>query len=871
MTVMQINKRCAFIALFICCLFSVIANDLIYSNINAKNGLSDNQIRCILQLKDGRMVFATSGNLNLFDGTRFKYIHRNENHIYPLANYSGAYRIYLDGDSLLWMKDRHRLMGIDLRQEKYMKDIEGYFHGKGYDRPVQDLFIDPNSGIWLLLEGNQLCNVSSAQIIRTENNQSVLQDLVTHDNQLYLFYDTGKVVCYDLSTRQKLYGSSAYPETEQASFSATSLIVKQGHCIYQLRNGSKGGFFCFDTLKRSWKRLFEADYSLFTLFVTPENLAYVSCGKGLWIIDPATGRHSCYPLFKTISGETIDTEITTCFYDRQGGLWLGTVNRGLLYFHPARYKFRYIGRYAFPKQEVTTRDFTVLAFAEDTHHSLYLNTTIGCYQYSPAGNEVDRLVRTDYASLPEEVKEQWEMADSRIYRGKEYTALCKDSRGHIWAGTEDGLVFYKDDRNEGRKIYTDDGLVNNFVHAILEDRKQNIWITTSCGISQIPATSDGDEMRFVNYNSYDGTLDTEYADGALFEAADGSLYFGGINGFNVLVRDEVAAACLPHKPLFSQLYVNGEKIVPGIAYQGNRILSCTPPYTHEIDLAYNQNFISLEYAALNYLNPAKVRYKYRLEGVDVRWNDVQTNNTNGILKISYTDLQPGTYILKVMSAIGDRKVGGEPATLVISVSPPWWKTPLAYVGYVLLLITAMVTSVYAFIRHSQKKMERKHREDMLLLRIQTLIEHCQELEEENARSPKEQDGRDDTEEEDAKEKGNAVSEADSAFLARAIEMVEKNLNVPGYSVERLSTDLCMDRTGLYRKLTALIDQSPSLFIRSIRIQKAAQLLLQGELNVTEIAERIGFNSASYFGKCFKEAYQCSPMEYVERCKKPKEM
>lgn len=846
---------------------SAIANELTYSNINAKNGLSDNQIRYILQLKDGRMAFATSGNLNLFDGTCFKYIHHSEDHIYPLANYSGAYRIYPDGDSLLWMKDRHRLMGIDLRQEKYMTDIEGYFYGKGYDRPVQDLFVDLESGVWLLMAGNKLCNMSSAQIIQTEKDQSVLQDLVTHENHLYLFYDTGEVVCYDLSTRQKLYGSSAYPKDKYASFSATSLIVKQGHCIYQLRNGSKGGFFCFNTLRRSWKKLFEADYSLFTLFVTPENLAYVSCGKGLWVIDPATGRHSYYPLFKTISGETIDTEITTCFCDQQGGLWLGTVNRGLLYYHPARYKFRYIGRHAFPRLEVTTRDFTVLAFAEDARRTLYLNTTIGCYQYCPADNEADRLVRVDYASLPKDVKKQWEREDSRTYRGKEYTALCKDSRGRIWAGTEDGLVFYKDDKDKGRKIYTDDGLVNNFVHAILEDRQHDIWITTSCGISHIPATFDDDEMCFVNYNSYDGTLDTEYADGALFEAADGSLYFGGINGFNVLVREEVATAYLPHKPLFSQLYVNGEKIVVGMAYQGNRILSCTPPYIHEITLDYNQNSISLEYAALNFLNSAKVRYKYRLEGVDSRWNEVLTNNTNEILKISYTGLQPGTYVLKVMSAIGDWEVGGEPATLVIRVSPPWWRTPLAYVCYVLFFITTMVTLVYALICHSQKKMERKHREDMLLLRIQTLIEHCQELEDENVRSPKEKDGN----EEDAKECGNAMSEADSAFLARAIEIVEKNLNVPGYSVERLSADLCMDRTGLYRKLTALIDKSPSLFMRSIRIQKAAQLLLQGELNVTEISERVGFNSASYFGKCFKEAYQCSPMEYVERCKKPTKM
>mgnify|MGYP000799391407 CR=1 FL=1 len=100
-----------------------------------------------------------------------------------------------------------------------------------------------------------------------------------------------------------------------------------------------------------------------------------------------------------------------------------------------------------------------------------------------------------------------------------------------------------------------------------------------------------------------------------------------------------------------------------------------------------------------------------------------------------------------------------------------------------------------------------------------------------------------------------------------IELVEKNLHVPGYSVEQLSRDLCMERTGLYRKLVAMLDQSPSLFIRNIRLQRAAQLILEGSLSITEIAERTGFSSSSYLSKCFQEMYGCRPSEYTEKAKK----
>lgn len=94
--------------------------------------------------------------------------------------------------------------------------------------------------------------------------------------------------------------------------------------------------------------------------------------------------------------------------------------------------------------------------------------------------------------------------------------------------------------------------------------------------------------------------------------------------------------------------------------------------------------------------------------------------------------------------------------------------------------------------------------------------------------------------------------------------MEKNLHVPGYSVEQLSRDLCMERTGLYRKLVAMLDQSPSLFIRNIRLQRAAQLILEGSLSITEIAERTGFSSSSYLSKCFQEMYGCRPSEYAEK-------
>lgn len=102
--------------------------------------------------------------------------------------------------------------------------------------------------------------------------------------------------------------------------------------------------------------------------------------------------------------------------------------------------------------------------------------------------------------------------------------------------------------------------------------------------------------------------------------------------------------------------------------------------------------------------------------------------------------------------------------------------------------------------------------------------------------------------------------ADKGLIQDALKHIEKNIDNASYSVEQLSKDLCMDRTGLYRKLSAIVGQTPSEFIRSVRLKKAAQLLLQG-LSVSEVAGRVGFGTTSYFTKCFQEEFGIKPSQY----------
>ena len=316
--------------LFLCLRITLTtcAADFLFTSINTSQGLSDNQIRFILQLPDGRMVFTTSGNVNLYDGVHFTYLHRTAEDVYPLQQYDGYYRIYRTGDSLLWVKDNHKLMCIDLYKEQYVTDLSSYFRDKHISCPLEDLFVDDLGRTWLLIPGALQELSGGMRIPLPDNGSRVLQDVNAKDDALYLFYDTGELVSYDLVNQKETYAASAYPPSERDDFRRTSLVVKGSKGFYQLRNGHKGGLFYFDWQNRSWKKIFEQNYTLNTLVILPgDEKAYISCVHGFWIIDLLDGAHQYLPLLQTRKGQIVSTEISTIFQDFQGGLWVGTLNR----------------------------------------------------------------------------------------------------------------------------------------------------------------------------------------------------------------------------------------------------------------------------------------------------------------------------------------------------------------------------------------------------------------------------------------------------------------------------------------------------------------------------------------------------------------
>ena len=172
--------------------------------------------------------------------------------------------------------------------------------------------------------------------------------------------------------------------------------------------------------------------------------------------------------------------------------------------------------------------------------------------------------------------------------------------------------------------------------------------------------------------------------------------------------------------------------------------------------------------------------------------------------------------------------------LFFTIDRPWWKSGWAIAGFVAFLV-ALVGFITLYLRR---------RKSINVINTDSVKDEVPSLPEDSLQQ----------------ETAEAVNREPELIL-QVRALVEQHLEDGEYGVEQLAQDLCMERTGLYKKLTALTDTTPVAFIRSIRLRRAAALLQEGKLTVNEIAERTGFSSPSYFTKCFKKEFGVLPSEY----------
>jgi signal transduction histidine kinase len=251
--------------------------------------------------------------------------------------------------------------------------------------------------------------------------------------------------------------------------------------------------------------------------------------------------------------------------------------------------------------------------------------------------------------------------DPHRLNGGGITTIHEDRTGTLWAGGFDGL--YRFNRQDGSVTrYTEgQGLPSSTIRCIREDGVGSLWLSTQRGVSRF----DPHKEAFRNYDVSDGLQSNEFSDGC-YQGRDGEMFFGGSNGFNAFFPESVR-----DNPFVPPVMITSFKIFnKAVPIGAQSVLKKAVPYVDSVTLSYQDNILSFEFAALSYANSQKNRYRYKLEGLELGWNDVGSKQHLA----TYTNLDPGKYVFRVQGSNGDGVWNEEGASLPIVITPPWWKT-----------------------------------------------------------------------------------------------------------------------------------------------------------------------------------------------------
>ncbi|HEY0609097.1 MAG TPA: ATP-binding protein, partial [Chitinophaga sp.] len=310
------------------------------------------------------------------------------------------------------------------------------------------------------------------------------------------------------------------------------------------------------------------------------------------------------------------------------------------------------------------------------------------------------------------------------------SSLLRDANGNMWAGTRDGLSVFDPQAQRFHTFRMIDGLPDNNIMCILEDDEHHLWVSTSNGLSKITVkqTKDGITIHCRNFDEQDGLQGKAFNINAALKLHTGELVFGGADGFNIFRLEDIQQHKEAPPVVFTSLQLFNKAIGVNEKLHNHVILPAALPEIQEITLRHYENDFSIDFAALSFINTDKNRYAYMLDGFNKEWQTTDGKSR----RVNYTNVPPGNYTLRLKSANEDGVWNEKGVSLQIRILPPFWKTPLAYIIYTVLIFLLLFFSRKMVIRRAhmrfalqQERMEaqRLHELDMMKIKLLTNVSH----------------------------------------------------------------------------------------------------------------------------------------------------
>lgn len=781
--------------------------------INAADGLADNSAQAIVCTRTGRMIISTLGNLNFYDGANFNHVDTKQEYKMHLPEYHGNYRIAFDHYHHLWLKNAQSVTCVDLTNEVFVDDPEEVVRSLGCDGTLLDLFTDESGEIWFLTDKG-LYNPTDKKIFQPLRDRN-LQELDVFDGMLVTFYDNGEVLAFKLETGQVVLHSKAYDWNEARKYMLSTTKLRYDDGYFLIKEGEEESLLLqFNIRTHQWKTLMKTASKL-TAMARNGNLLYVASNKGYWVYDIKKSESAYHETVKMMNGVETSPACTSIEFDKQGGIWIGTEKRGLLYATPHK------------------SPFTVYGYNEPL-----------AQKYISQLSTIDQNI-TEFSGL-------------------QANCMYKDSRNWTWVGTTLGLYLYRSPKDKPVIFNQKNGLYNNVIHSVVEDSHNNIWISTSCGISCI--IFDKEKILFVNnFNQYDDVPNESFINCKSKLLDDGRIVMQGIDHVVEFHPDSFdlvnGRKTVTMYPKLIKLMINGHFIEPHQEFEENVIIDRAITRVKDIYLNASQNSISLTFSGLNFFRPLQTYYRVKIEGIgDNDWkvysffNGTNLVDSRGLLHLPLMGLEPGDYEVTVLASMfPDLWEENKPYVWRIHVNLPWWKQSGVYILFVCIIFVLIIVNFFLYNRNTRMRVRRNSEEGDMIKKILSFIDQC-EAGKSDVLQP--------TDEELFGLKVNDSTKLSPQFIELMLKITPfVHAHHSNITMRQLSEAGNMNIMEFYDMMTDNLYKSPRELIRVARIERAAQMLKETNKTIENIAHECGFYSPNYFIGSFFHRFKLTPAEY----------
>ncbi len=388
--------------------------------------------------------------------------------------------------------------------------------------------------------------------------------------------------------------------------------------------------------------------------------------KGLQEFNPEKNTFSCYENIPGDSTSLANNDVTCIVEDLLGNLWIGT-NGGLDILDKKTGKFRHFTKNdANPDKSIINNHITGLYV--DSHGYLWISTFWGLSRMDPAKGTV-----RNYNMMENE---------------NTYYCVTEDSKGRLWAGTTIGLQLLNPTDGTFQIFSTHDGLPSNVIDGIVEDGDGNLWLSTNQGICKF----NYDKGTFRNFYTEDGIRSNEFMHNSYAMSHNGEIFMGSVEGLTSFYPNKIVSKSTPPRLAITDLLIFNNRVTPNDEYG---ILNKSITETSEITLKWEDNSFTIIYNAIDYLQPQKIKYAYRMSGFDSQW----TYHPFNLNSASYTNLNTGTYYFEI-KASNDGETWSKPIVLKINIIAPLWRRWWAIMLYI-ITVSAGIYTLWIYYRKNQ--------------------------------------------------------------------------------------------------------------------------------------------------------------------------